>query len=202
VGIIMDYLDQHGLPVYISDVMSRINEEKPQSIRGFMLDYFDAVSNGTNVLFRDFTYIKATPRNRISFAAQLASIVNSNPKDSYKPADYFHMIELISTGFPVEIVERASDVTEYLLGLRDPRNQSEPAVALPKKSFLSYFKICFYYTEFLDLTEKVILSTFLDHFSHSTNSMASITLNSTDLTNLKFLFRSQLQDQLTTYSPS
>ncbi|KAJ3075374.1 transcription elongation factor spt5 [Podochytrium sp. JEL0797] len=152
----MPYLARH-------DVLSRIGDDQtPHSIPSFLLDYFDTVSSGTNVLMREFSYIQSTPRNRLHFSNQLASLVNANPADAFKPADYFHLVELICDGFPCGVVKRAAEATEYILGVRDVVRASgaeEAGVPVPKKINFETR------VEYLGLSEECLSMAFAQHAS-------------------------------------
>ncbi|TPX38734.1 hypothetical protein CcCBS67573_g10700 [Chytriomyces confervae] len=134
----------------------------------FLLDYFNAVISGTNVLHRDFAYIQSTPRNRLSFVTQFSHLLTSNRQESCKPADYFHLIELMSQGFPYEVVKRAAELTEYILGIQQQQpEKTKLGVALPSKSFVVFFRVCFYYMglklELVAMAEQCIVAAFEEH---------------------------------------
>ncbi|KAJ3399618.1 hypothetical protein HDU80_007759 [Chytriomyces hyalinus] len=143
----MEYLDKHGVRVYLTDALSRMKpDSSATSQTQFLLDYFNAVISGTNVLHRDFAYIQSTPRNRLSFVTQFSHLLTCNRQESCKPADYFHLIELMSQGFPYEVVKRAAELTEYVLGIQQQQpEKAKLGVALPSKSFVVFFRVCFYY---------------------------------------------------------
>ncbi|KAI8607587.1 hypothetical protein BC830DRAFT_1158418 [Chytriomyces sp. MP71] len=160
----MHYLQQHGIHVYLTDAIARMNEERPANATQYLHDYLDAVASGSNVLHRDFSYIQATPRNRLAFAAQLGKLLASSPEEAVKAADCFHLVELLGNGFPFEVVKRAAEVTEYVMGLREPRPASEPGVPLPKTSLVLFFRICFYYMEFMAVSEPCLVAAFEEHY--------------------------------------
>ncbi|KAI9326886.1 hypothetical protein BDR26DRAFT_876387 [Obelidium mucronatum] len=190
-----------------------MSDERPPNTTLFLLENFDAICNGTNVLFREFSYIKATPQNRLSFSAQYSALLNSNPEQNFKPADYFHLVELISTGFPYELIQRPVNVTEYILGLREPAPQNREnnstladgggviaaatGIAIPKKSFLLYFKLCFYYMEFMDLTRQCFQSVLKEYpepiITKPPESDDLVVYTSKDLQSLKLLFVADLE---------
>ncbi|RXM28851.1 UPF0705 protein C11orf49-like [Acipenser ruthenus] len=59
------------VPFYIEDALSQLLEHKEEytqfGIVRFFADYFNSVRNGNHILFREFSFVKATPHNRSSF---------------------------------------------------------------------------------------------------------------------------------------
>ncbi|TPX38645.1 hypothetical protein CcCBS67573_g10706 [Chytriomyces confervae] len=170
----MEYLDKHGVRVYLTDALSRMKPDSTATSQTqFLLDYFNAVISGTNVLHRDFAYIQSTPRNRLSFVTQFSHLLTCNRQESCKPADYFHLIELMSQGFPYEVVKRAAELTEYVLGIQQQQpEKAKLGVALPSKSFVVFFRVCFYYMELVAMAEQCIVAAFEEHQRVRTNSLS------------------------------
>ncbi|GCB66445.1 hypothetical protein scyTo_0010104 [Scyliorhinus torazame] len=56
---------------YIEDAVSQLLEFKEEfskvGIARFLAEYFNSVQHGSHILFREFTFIIATPYNRASF---------------------------------------------------------------------------------------------------------------------------------------
>jgi len=65
------YLSKHHVEIYFKDIVELILECKTNNIKidpsTYMYDYFKSIKNGTNVVFREYSYITATPNNRKSF---------------------------------------------------------------------------------------------------------------------------------------
>ncbi|KAJ3377618.1 hypothetical protein HDU84_008371 [Entophlyctis sp. JEL0112] len=184
----------HRMDVYIQDLLTRVDMEKPASVDVFLMENFDSIVNGTNVLFRDFSYVKSTPRNRIAFAKYLGALLNANDDDEYKAADYFHIIELICTDFPCQIVRKIARLTEYSLGLKSDIEVSDSSGPmpnlLPKHGFLHIFGLYFFYMEFLELCESYIMNAFANALAVPLNELA---FNFEELKAIRGDFASQLQ---------
>ncbi|KAI9202850.1 uncharacterized protein BJ171DRAFT_625906 [Polychytrium aggregatum] len=171
-----DYLEHHKLSVYLEDVLIKLLEDRPEKPMNYLYDYFESVRLGTNILLRDFEYVKATTRNRISFAHLLESILNSKA-DRHTALELHQLAELICTDFPGEIVERAAEIASYSLGLCIPDLWHHPSmqpdkqtVQLPIPEFIKVFRTYFSFLEFFEMCEEILrdtLSTF-----HQNNLMA------------------------------
>uniref|UniRef100_A0A8B9G1Z9 Centriolar satellite-associated tubulin polyglutamylase complex regulator 1 n=1 Tax=Amazona collaria TaxID=241587 RepID=A0A8B9G1Z9_9PSIT len=63
-------LDLHVL-TYMEDAVSQLLENREDisqyGIARFFTEYFNSVRQGTHILFREFSFVQATPHNRASF---------------------------------------------------------------------------------------------------------------------------------------
>ncbi|KAJ3332358.1 hypothetical protein HDU76_000459 [Blyttiomyces sp. JEL0837] len=153
--------DRHHLREYFIDSISRLVDEKPDKPIKFLLDYFESVRQGENVILRDFAYVKSTPTNRLAFSGKLDAILKSRVDDQMTAIDCFHVADLICFDFPYEIMERAVEITSYFLGLGATNICHTPGKsacidAVPVSAFQQYFKIHFLYLEFSETVERCL----------------------------------------------
>ncbi|XP_068411120.1 centriolar satellite-associated tubulin polyglutamylase complex regulator 1 isoform X1 [Eschrichtius robustus] len=66
-----EYLAQRHVLTYMEDAVCQLLENKEDisqyGIARFFTEYFNSVCQGTHILFREFSFIQATPHNRASF---------------------------------------------------------------------------------------------------------------------------------------
>uniref|UniRef100_A0A8D0EZN1 Centriolar satellite-associated tubulin polyglutamylase complex regulator 1 n=1 Tax=Strix occidentalis caurina TaxID=311401 RepID=A0A8D0EZN1_STROC len=67
---ILDLSQRHVL-TYMEDAVSQLLENREDisqyGIARFFTEYFNSVRQGTHILFREFSFVQATPHNRVSF---------------------------------------------------------------------------------------------------------------------------------------
>ncbi|KAI8814180.1 hypothetical protein BJ742DRAFT_786710 [Cladochytrium replicatum] len=128
---------------------------------------FESVKLGVNVLSREFEYVKATTRNRLSFANQLLQALFSWP-DNYTANALHQAIELVCPDFPADVVERSAEIASYILSMCVPnisRTSQEPfPVAVPVPKFIECFRIYFVFMEFLGTMQKAIRDAFSNFY--------------------------------------
>ncbi|XP_071665244.1 centriolar satellite-associated tubulin polyglutamylase complex regulator 1 isoform X3 [Patagioenas fasciata] len=66
-----EYLAQRHVLTYMEDAVSQLLENREDisqyGIARFFTEYFNSVRQGTHILFREFSFVQATPHNRASF---------------------------------------------------------------------------------------------------------------------------------------
>ncbi|XP_075282027.1 centriolar satellite-associated tubulin polyglutamylase complex regulator 1 isoform X3 [Opisthocomus hoazin] len=66
-----EYLAQRHVLTYMEDAVSQLLENREDTsqygIARFFTEYFNSVRQGTHILFREFSFVQATPHNRASF---------------------------------------------------------------------------------------------------------------------------------------
>ncbi|KAL6084150.1 hypothetical protein STEG23_006961, partial [Scotinomys teguina] len=66
-----EYLAQRHVLTYMEDAVCQLLENREDisqyGITRFFTEYFNSVCQGTHILFREFSFIQATPHNRASF---------------------------------------------------------------------------------------------------------------------------------------
>ncbi|KAJ3137003.1 hypothetical protein HK100_001070, partial [Physocladia obscura] len=194
-----EYLEEHDLPIYISDILTRISHDKPINPAIYLLDNFDAISTGANVCFREFFYISCTRRNRLAFAEHASALLisatihgddlfstntdnsSNNNSRQYRPCDFHQILELMCPDFPGALVQRAAMAAAYGLGnaIIDFTCGDKSGLRVPVKSFVQYFKVCLCYYEFFDLVEKCIEASFEPVIKKSKQQQQSVATNIT-----------------------
>ncbi|XP_066505501.1 centriolar satellite-associated tubulin polyglutamylase complex regulator 1 isoform X1 [Hoplias malabaricus] len=119
----------------------------PDQKRRFRTNHFSqnftSVKNGNHVLFREFSYIKATAHNRASFIHIFWKCFRQIGKngDLLTVLEYSSLLQLLCPDFPADVVQSATrivladDALDSLMSLSD---------------FIYSFQIQFYYEEFLE----------------------------------------------------
>ncbi|XP_073204373.1 centriolar satellite-associated tubulin polyglutamylase complex regulator 1 isoform X2 [Lepidochelys kempii] len=145
----------------MEDAVSQLLENREDislyGIARFFTEYFNSVRQGTHILFREFSFIQATPHNRASFLRTFWRCFRAvgkngdyrNPaysafslcEDLLTAKEYHCLLQLLCPDFPVELTQKAArivlmdDAMDCLMSFSD---------------FLFAFQIQFYYSEFLE----------------------------------------------------
>ncbi|KAK6472554.1 UPF0705 protein C11orf49-like protein [Huso huso] len=142
-----EYLALEHVPFYIEDALSQLLEHKEEytqfGIVRFFADYFNSVRNGNHILFREFSFVKATPYNRSSFLRAFWRSFRQIGKngDLLTVMEYRSLLQLLCPDFPVELVQKAARIV-----LMD--DAMDCLMSFP--DFLYAFQIQFYYEEFFE----------------------------------------------------
>nr|KAF6464169.1 hypothetical protein HJG63_001655 [Rousettus aegyptiacus] len=122
---------------------SKDAESGAPSPTGLRVSGFNSVCQGTHILFREFSFIQATPHNRASFLRAFWRCFRSVGKngDLLTMKEYHCLLQLLCPDFPLELTQKAArivlmdDAMDCLMSFSD---------------FLFAFQIQFYYSEFLE----------------------------------------------------
>ncbi|XP_030055347.1 centriolar satellite-associated tubulin polyglutamylase complex regulator 1 [Microcaecilia unicolor] len=141
------YLAQRHVLTYIEDAVSQLLENKEEvcqyGIARFFTEYFTSVHQGTHVLFREISFIQATPHNRASFLRNFWKCFRTIGKngDLLTVKEYHCLLQMLCPDFPMDLTQKAArivlmdDAMDCLMSFSD---------------FLFAFQIQFYYSEFLE----------------------------------------------------
>ncbi|XP_062317511.1 centriolar satellite-associated tubulin polyglutamylase complex regulator 1 isoform X2 [Osmerus eperlanus] len=142
-----EYLGETNVLFYLNDAVTQLLEHKEEYIQfgvvRYFAEYFSSVKNGNHVLFREYSYIKATPHNRASFIRVFWRCYRQIGKngDLLAMLEYSSLLQLLCPDFPLEMVQNAArivlmeDAMDCLLSFSD---------------FLYSFQLQFYFEEFLE----------------------------------------------------
>ncbi|XP_003920102.1 centriolar satellite-associated tubulin polyglutamylase complex regulator 1 isoform X1 [Saimiri boliviensis] len=142
-----EYLAQRHVLTYMEDAVCQLLENREDisqyGIARFFTEYFNSVCQGTHILFREFSFIQATPHNRVSFLRAFWRCFRTVGKngDLLTMKEYHCLLQLLCPDFPLELTQKAArivlmdDAMDCLMSFSD---------------FLFAFQIQFYYSEFLD----------------------------------------------------
>ncbi|XP_029009607.1 centriolar satellite-associated tubulin polyglutamylase complex regulator 1 isoform X2 [Betta splendens] len=142
-----EYLADSSVLVYLSDAVTQLLEHKEEytqfGVVRYFAEYFSSVKNSNHVLFREYSYIRATLHNRASFIRVFWRCYRQIGKsgDMLSMLEYRSLLQLLCPDFPVEVVQSAArivlmdDAIDCLMSFPD---------------FLYAFQLQFYYQEFLD----------------------------------------------------
>ncbi|MBN3308660.1 CK049 protein, partial [Amia calva] len=140
-------LAQKNVLFYLEDAINQLLEHRDEytqfGIVRYFAEYFGSVRSGNHVLFREFSYVKATPHNRAAFIRIFWRCFRQIGKngDLLAMTEYCSLLQLLCPDFPVEMVQNAArivlmdDAMDCLMSFAD---------------FLYAFQIQFYYEEFLE----------------------------------------------------
>ncbi|XP_035118504.1 centriolar satellite-associated tubulin polyglutamylase complex regulator 1 isoform X2 [Callithrix jacchus] len=138
---------QRHVLTYMEDAVCQLLENREDisqyGIARFFTEYFNSVCQGTHILFREFSFIQATPHNRVSFLRAFWRCFRTVGKngDLLTMKEYHCLLQLLCPDFPLELTQKAArivlmdDAMDCLMSFSD---------------FLFAFQIQFYYSEFLD----------------------------------------------------
>ena len=132
----------------------------------FLADYFVGVQHGTQSLFREFSFVKATPQNRLSLVKLFYRCFKSigHRGDLLNIREYHSLVTLICPDFPLETIQKTAriiltdDVMDCLVAFRD---------------FIYAFQVQFVYEEFLKLCLEVYSSVLAAAIRANSESTAS-----------------------------
>ncbi|XP_075282025.1 centriolar satellite-associated tubulin polyglutamylase complex regulator 1 isoform X1 [Opisthocomus hoazin] len=159
-----EYLAQRHVLTYMEDAVSQLLENREDTsqygIARFFTEYFNSVRQGTHILFREFSFVQATPHNRASFLRTFwrcfrtvgknggyATVFRSLARcrvlfsNLLTAQEYHCLLQLLCPDFPMELTQKAArivlmdDAMDCLMSFSD---------------FLFAFQIQFYYSEFLE----------------------------------------------------
>ena len=146
------YLKKHHILTYVEDAVSFLLERKDEDSKTkpfeLLAEYFTSIKAGTHVLFREYSFICATPRNRISFVKlfwqSYAEIASRN--EMMKVAEYLSLLRLHCHDFPASMIFKIAQVMFT-------HNAMDNLVSF--SDFLYTFQTVFYYEYFLGLCEGI-----------------------------------------------
>jgi len=137
-----EYLETHSIRKYMQDSVALMVESKEETPLEFLASYFQSVSNGTNILFRQFKYVNSTPRNRRSFIRHFSDIFSAfRTSESLKPEALHQLLCLLCPDFPFSLVRNASRITVDVV-------DAVPTVHF--KDFSKKIFILFFFSEFMN----------------------------------------------------
>uniref|UniRef100_A0A8C2FSA6 Centriolar satellite-associated tubulin polyglutamylase complex regulator 1 n=1 Tax=Cyprinus carpio TaxID=7962 RepID=A0A8C2FSA6_CYPCA len=126
-----EYLAETNVLYYLNDAVTQLLEHKDEytqfGVVRYFAEYFTSVKNGNHVLFREFSYIKATSHNRESFIHIFWKCFRQIGKngDLLAMAEYSSLLQLLCPDFPTEMVQNAArivlteDATDCLMSFSD-----------------------------------------------------------------------------------
>ena len=101
-----EYLDRFNVRCYLNDVVHQLLECRDDRPLEFMSEYFLAVSKGTHVTHRSFSYVMSTQYNRCSFALMTRAAYDESAfTSSISLEDFSQLVFLICTDFPSVILK-------------------------------------------------------------------------------------------------
>lgn len=141
------YLAKHHVLVYLEDSIAQLLEHREENPKinpiKILSEYFTALRDGNHTMFREFTFIQATPHNRASFIKLFWKCYRQIGKkgDLLSIQEYHSLVRLLCPDFPFETVQKTAriilldDALDCLISFQD---------------FIYAFQVQFYYEEFLD----------------------------------------------------
>ncbi|KAJ8248940.1 hypothetical protein GJAV_G00229430 [Gymnothorax javanicus] len=142
-----EYLAKKNVLFYLEDAVNQLLDHREEYIQfgivRYFAEYFSSVRTGNHVLFREFSYVKATAHNRASFIRLFWRSFRQIGKngDLLAMMDYSSLLQLLCPDFPVEVVQKAARIV-----LMDDAMDCPMSFA----DFIYAFQIQFYFEEFLE----------------------------------------------------
>lgn len=102
------YLERSDVAIYLRDVVRLLLANRTERPLEFIHQYFRGVLKGDNVVLREFAYVSASPRNRISFIMNFEEAYkDSKWTEAITADDYHQLLKLLCPDFPFALVNRA-----------------------------------------------------------------------------------------------
>lgn len=146
------YLADSQVLFYLDDAVTQLLDHKEEytqfGLVRYFAEYFSSVKNSNHVLFREFSYIRATQHNRASFVRVFWRCFRQIGKSGelLSVLEYRSLLQLLCPDFPLEVVQSAArivqmdDTTDCLMSFSD---------------FIYAFQLQFCYQEFLDSVQAI-----------------------------------------------
>lgn len=146
------YLADSQVLFYLDDAVTQLLDHKEEytqfGLVRYFAEYFSSVKNSNHVLFREFSYIRATQHNRASFVRVFWRCFRQIGKSGelLSVLEYRSLLQLLCPDFPLEVVQSAArivqmdDATDCLMSFSD---------------FIYAFQLQFCYQEFLDSVQAI-----------------------------------------------
>ncbi|XP_056106743.1 centriolar satellite-associated tubulin polyglutamylase complex regulator 1 isoform X2 [Rhinichthys klamathensis goyatoka] len=141
-----EYLAETNVLFYLNDAVTQLLEHKEEytqfGVVRYFAEYFTSVKNGNHVLFREFSYIKATPHNKESFIHIFWKCFRQIGKngDLLAMSEYSSLLQLLCPDFPTEMVQNTARIVLI----------DDATDCLSFSDFIYSFQIQFYYEEFVE----------------------------------------------------
>lgn len=109
------YLQEHNLTAYFEDAVTQMlswcleNQSTNLKPTKFLKEYFCSVHQGTHVLFRDFSFVDATPYNRLCAMKAIMQIYKPllYREEKLNAKDYHSLLQLVWPDIPFDVVQSA-----------------------------------------------------------------------------------------------
>lgn len=109
------YLQEHNLTSYFEDAVTQMlswcleNQSTNLKPTKFLKEYFCSVHQGTHVLFRDFSFVDATPYNRLCAMKAIMQIFKPllYREEKLNAKDYHSLLQLVWPDIPFDIIQSA-----------------------------------------------------------------------------------------------
>nr|XP_022335411.1 UPF0705 protein C11orf49 homolog isoform X2 [Crassostrea virginica] len=149
------YLARHHVLVYMEDAVAQLLEHREENSKinpiKFLCEYFNSVRDGNHTMFREYSYIHATPHNRASFVRLFWKCYRQIGKkgDLLSIQEYHSLLSLLCSDFPFEPVQKTAkiilldDALDCLISFSD---------------FIYAFQVQFYFEEFIEKSHEMYQS--------------------------------------------
>lgn len=149
------YLARHQVLVYMEDAVAQLLEHREENSKinpiKFLCEYFNSVRDGNHTMFREYSYIHATPHNRASFVRLFWKCYRQIGKkgDLLSIQEYHSLLSLLCSDFPFEPVQKTAkiilldDALDCLISFSD---------------FIYAFQVQFYFEEFIEKSHEMYQS--------------------------------------------
>ena len=144
-----DYLAQHGLDVYLEDVVHEILNARHEQPLLAIQKYFAKVIDHSHIYGREFNFVDSTSRNRLSFVRTFElTFSNFETKEMLVAEDAHQLLSMICPDFPIHIVRSS---------LLPFKQQQLPFATVARSTSIYLF-----YRSFIEILEQLFSRASLD----------------------------------------
>lgn len=111
------YLSKHHLAIYMKDAVTQLliykGKNSNVNITKFFHEYFKVVLNGRHVIFRNYSFVSATPHNRISFINMVYKCLYNfyQQNNAVSLNECINLVQLLCHDFKADIINDAFRTT-------------------------------------------------------------------------------------------
>lgn len=126
-----EYLKDHYLEIYLEDAVAQMLSNRQEGNKSptmkpmkFFKEYFTSVHQGTHILFREFSFVSATPYNRLCVLKALLQIYKPllyHQEYRFDAREYHAIVKLVFPDFHMQVVQDA--FTAYDDDKKDEENR-------------------------------------------------------------------------------
>ncbi|KAJ1485147.1 hypothetical protein T484DRAFT_2458805 [Baffinella frigidus] len=143
------YLERYHIQTYLADAVLMVMDSRDERPLEATLKYFNSVLQGSHVVLREFEYVNATPRNRMSF---VRIFVEDNrgvvAESEITVDDHLQLVMLLCNDFPPSIHQEAASLMAA---------NGESGFLFGRVS--AYFQVLFVFAEFMAAVRRVLTGT-------------------------------------------
>ncbi|CAL8071431.1 unnamed protein product [Calicophoron daubneyi] len=119
----LQYLSHCGIQKYLEDALVQLLKAREIDCsiysRCFLTNYFGHVRSGSHTILREYSYISATPYNRVAFLLNIWKCYQGMEKRIMTVEEFYVLIQLLCPDFPQSIMRRTRRTIETNCGRKE-----------------------------------------------------------------------------------